>query len=120
MEEPVETPQALEYQIGKERTILIEIVPLPHVVDGATVDGGLASGGDAARMIEELDAVGDTIAAVCARIERRVRQTLTASRPKEITLEFGVTLAGAAGIPFITSASVEGSFKVAATWDFSQ
>jgi hypothetical protein len=74
----------------------------------------------AATMIQEIEKMSDVIAVVCKTVQARVKNELKAACPTELTLEFGVKLAGEAGIPMITKGTVEGSFNVTATWDLSK
>lgn len=110
----------IPFQTEAGREIYVEVTKDYSVVADGTTDGGLASGDKAARMIKELEEVGDSIADICQRVEARVRTKLKTAKPKELTLEFGVTLAGEAGIPMVTKGSVEGTFQVTAMWDFSE
>jgi hypothetical protein len=97
--------------------LLIEIVDMPETVDGDGIGGTAARGpGD---LIDRLDAVGEKIGQVCSRLQTKALQTIGDTKPKSLEIEFGITLAGEAGIPFVTAGSVETSFTVKATWDFA-
>lgn len=76
-------------------------------------------GSKAQTMIEEMEKIGEVIAGVCDAVQGKVTQAFKASVPGELTLEFGVKLAGEAGVPLVTKGTVEGTFKVTAKWDFA-
>lgn len=80
-------------------------------VQAGTGEMGLA-------MVREIEKLGDVIANVCGTVRKQVTETLKAAVPAELTLEFGVTLAGEAGIPLVTKGTAEGTLKVTATWKF--
>jgi Trypsin-co-occurring domain 1 len=84
-----------------------------------TPQGGIAGVGDVDKQIAKLKEVGSSIAAVCRTIQTQVQAQLEATKPQELTLEFGVTLAGETGIPLITKGSVKGTFQVIAKWKFN-
>jgi len=98
----------------ESNTILIP----PERRPGGEIAGG--PGERAARMINNLQEVGDAIAGVCRMLHGRINSALNTSRPRELTLEFGIKLTGEAGIPLVTKGSAEGTFNVTATWSFSE
>lgn len=68
-------------------------------------------------LASRLEVAGEAAAATCAVLYSRIDQSLkTSLRPAEISLEFGISLGGEAGIPFVAKGTVEASFKVTATW----
>lgn len=69
-------------------------------------------GGDESR----LDQVGKVVGEICSTLHQRVSQALSDNRPDEVTIQFGLTLTGNAGLPLITEASAEASFQISATW----
>lgn len=84
-----------------------------HRAGGGQLAGG---GGKAKKALLEVQEVGDTIAEVCRAIHERVGEVLNEVKPDEMTLEFGVKLAGKAGIPLVTEGSAEATFKINAKW----
>jgi hypothetical protein len=36
--------------------------------------------------------------------------------PSEVSVEFGITLGGEAGVPFVTKGKADATFKVTSTW----
>jgi hypothetical protein len=81
---------------------------------------GLASS-DPAEFLARLSDVGDSIVAVCRSIRDKIETGFPgATKPSELTLEFGVKLAGEGGLPFVTKVSGEATFKVAAKWQLSR
>jgi Trypsin-co-occurring domain 1 len=89
-------------------------------VVGSGFGGGRISGGGetAANMMEKIEAIGTTIAEVCGTVQQHVLKRMGSLKPNDLTLEFGVKLAGEAGIPLVTKGSAEGTFKVKAKWNF--
>ena len=96
---------------GPAGTILIELIAEPDVV--ATSTEGTAG---ARELADKLDQVGATIAQVCSSLQAKAYAGLQGMRPDSFELEFGVTLAGEAGIPLVTKGSAECTFKVTAKW----
>lgn len=91
-----------------------EITPTVGGVAGGTVAGG-------EKVVEKLNKfkeVGTAIADVCRTLQDQIQSALDKSKPSELTLEFGVKLAGEMGIPLVTKGSSEGTFQVTAKWDF--
>jgi hypothetical protein len=109
---------AIKIQTNTGREIYVElsegITPTTKGLAGGTIAGGDKTG----EMIKKLDEVGDAIADVCRTLQDRIHAALGASKPSELTLEFGVKLAGEAGVPLVTKGSVEGTFQVSAKWNF--
>lgn len=101
-----------------DHRIIIETDEEPTIVASAPAGGVAASGAE--RIIDKLADASDTIAAVCKALHSRTLATLEDSRPDELTLEFGVKLAGEGGIPLVTKASAEGTFVISAKWDFTR
>jgi hypothetical protein len=110
--------KAIMMQTDTGREIYVElssgITPATKRLGGRRI----ASGGKATEVIKKLDEVGDAIADVCRTLQDRIHATLGASKPSELTLEFGIKLAGEAGVPLVTKGSVEGTFQVSAKWSF--
>lgn len=102
-------------------TVLIEVDDTPVETIDVTPPGGgtIAGTGKAAETIQKLQEVGTVIADVCRTLQERIESSLQAAKPSELTLEFGVKLAGETGIPLVTKGSIEGTFQVTAKWDFS-
>ena len=97
--------------------LLIEVVAEPETVNDIGI-GGTAGAGPA-DLIDRLDAVGEKIGQVCSRLQTKALATIGDAQSSSLEIEFGITLAGEAGIPLVTSGSVETSFTVKATWDLS-
>jgi Trypsin-co-occurring domain 1 len=56
----------------------------------------------------------DVVQRIAAEAEQKLTQS--ASRPTEVTLEFGLTVGGEAGNVVFGKISAEGTFKVSMTW----
>jgi hypothetical protein len=100
--------------------ILIEVraEPLDTLTAGQGLTGGTAGVED--KVADKLREISNAIAQVCRDVATGIRSAVGASRPDELTLEFGVTLAGEAGFAVITKASAEATMKVTATWKFDE
>jgi hypothetical protein len=92
-----------------EVDIYIEVADHAEIVDHhEAIEGQSAEKPD--RILE----VSKAITAICATIYDSVQKS--ERRPNEITLEFGIKLAGKIGLPFVTEGSAEANFKVTAKW----
>jgi hypothetical protein len=101
---------------SKNTTLLIE-TDSDRLVTPAipSVDGQLAGAApDAA--LAKLEEMGDSISLACRSLYAKVVAGMNEYRPAEFSLEFGIKLAGEAGVPMLTKASAEGSIKVNAKW----
>ncbi len=82
--------------------------------------GGFESKGDieetAHKMVNNLHGV---VKAITTTTLKALRESVGANVDK-VTLEFGVTLGGEAGIPFVSSGKAEGSIKVTVECSFPQ
>jgi hypothetical protein len=108
--------KVIPLQTNTENTIYVEIEDVE--VQTTSFSGGtIAEDGDA-NMVHRLENIGEAIADVCHSVQEKVIASLGASRPKELTLQFGIKLGGEAGFPFVTKGSVEGAFQVSAKWQF--
>ena len=103
------------------RQIVIETdaeAPILHQ-PAAPALGGQAVGGEQ-KLIDRLADAGDTIADVCRTLQQQVTSALGELKPDELTLTFGITLAGELGIPLVSKGSAEGTFEVEAKWTFKK
>jgi hypothetical protein len=107
--------QAIQTETTSGSTILIEVVPKPDIL-AAERPGGEGAGVSPERILAKLGDVGENVAKMCVSLHTHIQGALSASKPREITVEFGITLAGEAGIPLVTNGSAEAAFKVTATW----
>jgi Trypsin-co-occurring domain 1 len=110
--------KAIEVKTESGRTIYVEVEETPQLVSAEAAGGEVAGGGE--RILQDLQEVALTIADVCRTIQERTVAALEKAKPSELTLEFGVKLAGETGIPLVTKGSVEGTFQVTAKWDFTK
>lgn len=107
---------AIKVTTGK-RAFLIEVAEEPAIISPSAAGGQVAkAGGKAGAALKQLEDIGDTIADVCDTLRRQVDAGFQEAKPDELTLEFGVKLAGKAGIPLVTEGSAEATFKVVAKW----
>ena len=63
---------------------------------------------------EHFDNIAKAIKSASTGFEQKLAEL--PSQPKEYTIEFGVSLGGNAGIPFIAKGTVGANFKVAIKW----
>ena len=113
--------EAIELKTQTGQSVFIEVAEMPQTATVAR-SGGVAKvgGGKVAKTIAELKDVGNAIADVCNTLQGQIQDALQKSKPSELTLEFSITLAGEAGIPFVTKGTAEGTFQVTAKWDFNK
>ncbi len=119
-EEPV---RVAEIGTAGGMPIYIEVSPADVEVETiaasqAAFTGTGASGGD--RAVDKLSELGESFVDVCRRLATSAEEGLKKQRPAEVTVEFGLTLAGEGGVPMVTKASGEASIKVTATWRYEQ
>ncbi len=111
--------KAVKLATDNGNTVWISVVEdLEPVTPAGT--GGEIAGDGVRKALERMDDLADTIADVYKSIQQKIMSRLGETKPDEITIEFGVVLAGEAAVPLICSSSVEGAFKVSACWDLTQ
>ncbi|HEY2011654.1 MAG TPA: CU044_2847 family protein [Rhizomicrobium sp.] len=64
---------------------------------------------------ERLRQVGQLIEKSCSAFVKNI--AALSAKPSELGLEFGVTVEGKAGVPFVTQGSLSGNFKVTLKWE---
>jgi hypothetical protein len=73
-----------------------------------------------AELLSKLDAVGEAAGEACLALYDKMHDRLSESAAlSEVSVEFGITLGGEAGIPFVAKGTAEATFQVTATWNFS-
>lgn len=113
--------KAIELKTTSGKIIYVEVEenfePLSPSPD---LSGGAVAGGiEPTKAIEKFDEIGLTIANVCSTLQNKVIEAIEKTKPNELTFEFGVKLAGEAGIPLVTKGSAEGTFQVTVKWNFN-
>jgi hypothetical protein len=109
------TTDSLETQAIYGDGLYIEITPAPAVA--AEEEGeGIAGSGKTVDLAERLAEVGDKVGEVCATLQSKALAAIKGVKPDEFEIEFGVKLAGEAGIPLVSKGSGECNFVVRATW----
>lgn len=103
---------AIRTTVG-DRDLLIEIAPAAHEI--AETEGGNFAGRDGT-VINRIEDAAEAITSVCRTIHANAYQALADKKPDEFSVEFGVTLAGEAGVPLVTKGEASASFKVTAKW----
>lgn len=92
--------------------VYIEVAEVELPGDAVTV-ADLAPG----QLIGRLEAAGEVAGAACMRLFDKMNGALKGPvRPEQVSLEFGISLGGEAGIPFVAKGKGEATFKVSATW----
>jgi hypothetical protein len=99
---------------GEEGRVLIEIEPNLVALEGPLGDGEIA--GAAEKVVGHLRDIGRSAADVCNEVYGNALDALKVAKPSELALEFGLTLGGEAGIPFVSKGTAEATFKITATW----
>lgn len=94
--------------------VYIEVVDDP--VEGVPQPAPRELRSSTGEIVGRLEAAGEAVVAACQAVIGKVRTDLADAAPDELELEFGVVLAGEAGIPVLTKASAEATLKVKATW----
>jgi hypothetical protein len=69
-----------------------------------------------AELLGRMETVGVAAGEACVALYRKMSFELAKVRPDEVTVEFGLTLGGEAGVPFVAKGTAEASFKISATW----
>jgi hypothetical protein len=99
-------------------TILIavddQLTQLPPAI--VQLDDGSLASASPKDVLDKLTEVGQRVALVCQSVYERAKEEMGEMAPNELTLEFGVTLGGSAGVPFVSHGKAEGTFKVTAKW----
>ena len=112
--------KAIEVETPSGETMYIQVAEMP-ITTRAKGGGGIAGADDVvARTFDQVKKVGQAIAEVCDEIQAEIEATLKRAKPTELALEFSITLAGEAGVPFVTKGTAEGTFQVNVKWDFSK
>ena len=114
-------PTAVVIRIGDSKFLAEtdESVGLPvrSAMDAGRVHPGIPRGMEPVVDLDSLEQdfsdVNDVIVSCCNHLFKAVAEI---PQPEKISIEFGIKLAGSAGIPMLTSASGEASFKIAVEW----
>jgi NTP-dependent ternary system trypsin peptidase co-occuring protein len=70
----------------------------------------------AGALADRLERINATILGVCRSVHEKAYNALSAAKPKEFEIEFGITLSGEAGIPLVSKGAAEAALKVVARW----
>jgi hypothetical protein len=113
--------KAIQIATAEGHSIYIQVEPginfeTPRGADDA---GGAEGIIEPKALVAKLDEVSDTISGTCKSLQAKIMSGLGKSLPNEMSIEFGVTLGGEAGVPFVANGSVEAAFKVTTTWKFN-
>jgi hypothetical protein len=81
-----------------------------------TDDGPQTAGLGPAELIGKLETVGEAAGEACKALFAKLNTALSGAKPEEITVEFGITIGGETGIPFVAKGKAEAAFTVSATW----
>jgi hypothetical protein len=72
------------------------------------------------QLIGRLEAAGEAAGAACVRLFNKMNSALQGpGRPATVTVEFGVSLGGEIGVPFVAKGKGDATFKVSAEWRLS-
>jgi hypothetical protein len=103
-------------QSNKDSQLYIEVTDGPHVITAGTLSGGAIKGGGAPDLVNKIRLLGDTIGQTCAELVESAQKKLDKMKPAELSVEFGISLGGELGVPFVTKGTGEATFTVTATW----
>lgn len=84
---------------------------IPTNTQSVTRDSGFERKGIGEQTHQAVNSLGEVIRAM-SNTAAKALQDSALGNVEKLTLEFGITLGGEAGIPFITSGKAEGSVKV--------
>lgn len=107
--------EVVPFGAGEKGRMLIEVEPNLTALQGAAGDGEVAGAG-AEKVVGHLRDIGASAAEVCNEVYGNALNALKVASPKELQLEFGLTLGGEAGIPFVSKGTAEATFTITATW----
>lgn len=112
--------KAIQMQAGGVRFLVEsdDSVAVPEAAAGARASlPGVAPGMDAVASVGDLGPnfaeVQEVIVACCNNLHEALSRM---PHPERVQVEFGVKLAGEAGLPMLTKASGEANFKVVVEW----
>jgi hypothetical protein len=108
--------KAIKTEIGGGKTILIEVVDEPQAISVSGPGGTTAGFAKPEDLVARLDDLGDTIAVMCTTLFEKMKAGFAKASPSEVSVEFGITLGGEAGVPFVTKGKADATFKVTSTW----
>lgn len=101
------------FGVWQVSSFVVEVVPVGAHTNPNGIDTRSASMTDTLTAVAEIgEAIAETCSAVFASVEAQVGRIL----PDELTLEFGVSLAGETGVPFVGKVAAESTFTVTAKW----
>ncbi len=103
-------------QANKNSQLYIEVTDGPHMIEAAVPTGGRTKGGGPQDLVNKIRLLGDTIGQTCAELVESAQAKLGKTKPSELSLEFGISLGGELGVPFVTKGTGEATFTVTATW----
>lgn len=96
-------------------TLYVQVTEEPEVLEyQLRSTEGLAR---AQEITDKLEEISGTVKSVCETIYEKAFSALEEKKPAEFGIEFGIKLAGKAGIPLLTEGSAECAVKVTAKWN---
>jgi hypothetical protein len=104
-------------QSNKNSRLYIEVSDSAHVIAAVTRTGGAVKGGAAEDLANKIRLLGETIGQTCVELVESAQKQFIKLKPSELSLEFGVSLGGELGVPFVTKGTGEATFTVTATWN---
>jgi hypothetical protein len=103
-------------QANKDSQLYIEVTDGPHMIEAVVPAGGVVKGVGPQDLVNKIRLLGDTIGQTCADLVESAQAKLGKMKPSELGLEFGISLGGELGVPFVTKGTGEATFTVTATW----
>jgi hypothetical protein len=108
--------KAIELVTQEGKRVYVQVAEVV-TLEAAETGGGEVAGGKVEAAVQQLGELGKVIGDVCNTIQGQIQTALGKAKPNEFTLEFGVTLGGEMGIPFVTKGTGEANFQVTAKWN---
>lgn len=99
---------------SRGKVLYVQVTEEPEILESQlSSKEGFAS---AQEIADRLEDISSTVKSVCETIYEKAFLALEDKKPAEFEIEFGIKLAGKAGIPLLTEGSAECAVKVSAKW----
>ena len=99
--------------VETDDTVVVPTREVPESVRGKRIPEGAREVASISDLKQNFAEVNDVIVAWCNNLYNAAQKI---QAPERFAIEFGIKLAGEAGVPMLTKASGEASFKVTVEW----
>lgn len=100
-----------ELTVGNQ-TLYIEVTDAGPPEEAGPTTAGVSP----AEYMGRLESAGAAAGEVCVALYHKLNSAIIQVRPDEVKIEFGISLGGGAGVPFVAHGKAEATFKISATW----